>query len=785
MELAIGAGLSTCAASPSALSGLAYAPPITIDALAQPVIVFDSGAARGENTADIPLSGQANAPDGAEVQARLVRTQDRGEVHPWVPIGAVEGGHWSGTYPGAMRHEGRLKAQVRVSGKAGTAEVGDILIGHVVCLIGQSEDSRMFDPLFDDRRWQSVPQFDDDCLFVVTRDHRGPRGYAELGVVPVRSGSPFTAALAHIAKILSSNAPGETILIVDGTMAGTSRTALVDDTNYARAWTATLAEGVDLVRSWGSDVGVVMDSWTAADSAPGDNFATRFYPFYSGLRRDGSTFPAGGTMSDGGTDYRIDHFLWDLSGADRPEALFRSDVTKLAFHGPHRFEDFSMDSTGGYVPGLRDQKQDTRVSIRGMVTDPALGPIMRPKGPEIVLYQNGSPTTVTEWVGTRYADGFDPNPDTWRNWTDFAHPSTHSDDGLPARARHTAIAALHALGRVTDEVPRLNRAFWRSDYAEFWFEDSAGAMPRLSTTRLERGLMPPETTHPHRTQVAGFRIDGVPAQRVEIVGGRIRVYPNGGAFDGNTRIDYGLGGASGLVVMPDDAFDSLWMDLPLAVNGVSGVDGVAIEPIPDAAEIASTLARDGQFGSDGSVVFRDPNLIPDGVSAITWRWKIAPDASSDTMDLGGIEAVRLNVQKVPNGKLRLLMMDAGGTVTVPSTSTYLPAGTLVDLIVSVDLAAGRIRVWKDGVFVEDLAIAPNVQSFEANRAVHFLTGSGNGWIGAVDCLAVWFKGTADGEIDGLGAPRWQVRGTANAPYYAESGTGSGGTWLVNGAPTAR
>jgi hypothetical protein len=83
-----------------------------------------------------------------------------------------------------------------------------------------------------------------------------------------------------------------------------------------------------------------------------DDFRLKFYPFYSGIevpdhprlasvggnRVVAAEATALGT-STGADGVRCDHFLFDLSGLNRPEALFDPAVTKWAEHGPHRFED--------------------------------------------------------------------------------------------------------------------------------------------------------------------------------------------------------------------------------------------------------------------------------------------------------------------------------------------------------------------------------------------------------------------------------------------------------------
>lgn len=282
--------------------------------------IFDSGAARGENAADIPLSGSTDASNGTGIEARLVRADTGGEVQPWTTIATASGGTWSGIIPGVARSPYRLRAELRTMPKGPVASAGgDILVGHVAVLIGQSEDARMFSDRYDRRAdggatldgiWQTVPAFADadaeNAVYLLTnKESAGGASYAANGIRPVNSTTPVTASAAHFANVFSRNAPGEALLLIDAAASGTSRTDLVNDTDTDRNWGNSFADAIALIRSYGGDAGVVLDSWTAADSASGDGFRTRFFPVYAGMKSNGSSFAYGTTMSDGGAGYDI------------------------------------------------------------------------------------------------------------------------------------------------------------------------------------------------------------------------------------------------------------------------------------------------------------------------------------------------------------------------------------------------------------------------------------------------------------------------------------------------
>ena len=77
-------------AYPTTAASLVNVTPLTYDEW-----VYDSGAARGLNSAALPVSGTA-ADNGASIYARAVRADTQEAVTTWQEIGTVAGGSWSG-----------------------------------------------------------------------------------------------------------------------------------------------------------------------------------------------------------------------------------------------------------------------------------------------------------------------------------------------------------------------------------------------------------------------------------------------------------------------------------------------------------------------------------------------------------------------------------------------------------------------------------------------------------------------------------------------------------------
>jgi sialate O-acetylesterase len=94
--------------------------------------VDDQVFQRSGTGADIPLAGAAQ---GAAVEARVLRKFDI--VMDWAPLAKVSSGTWSGSLKGVPTG-GPYRIEVRVSGSGEAAAVGNILVGDLWVLAGQS-----------------------------------------------------------------------------------------------------------------------------------------------------------------------------------------------------------------------------------------------------------------------------------------------------------------------------------------------------------------------------------------------------------------------------------------------------------------------------------------------------------------------------------------------------------------------------------------------------------------------------------------------------------------------
>lgn len=707
--------LALALAAPTPMAGQTASPASNHSASLTPFsrdrTIFDSGAARGAAMATIPLSGSSDAPDGAEIEMRAVSLEDGGAATtPWVLAGPVTGGLWSGSLDVPRAGSWfRAEARVRGSSAAPAAMAERFGVGHVVMLIGQSEDARIFLDSFDLRGVPgasvTVPALvDDDAVFVIRQQEGGARPWP-ITVEPVTSSAPVTPAVAHLADVLTRNS-SDKWLVVDAAHSGTARQDLVTP-GGSREW-YDFTDILDLVRADGGDLGLVMDTWTAADSAGGDDFRLKFYPFYAGMDAAGGTYDLGSVHAAPGNPV-FPNILWDLTGQGR--GVLDETVTRLAFHGPHRFE----------LPASQQNKEDTRMSIRNMVDDALLAPIMRPKGPEILLYENGFPSS-TDPAST--AASYDPGF-AGPYWADFAHPSAYSDDGLAARARHTGVAALYGLGLVPPHVPRFNRSYWEPSgaYVELWYEAPDGSTPPITTTRAARGLPALAQDMPHRTGVWGFLINTAPAENATIQGGRVRILPNAGSFTGTDVIRFGKGTATGVVQFPEDKFLRDWMNLPMVDLGLGGIEGVALEPMPDPADLANPLPATQTFAvTSGGPYFVDPGVLGLGVGQLTFAARLTPAPGAPTGSLLEVSGGNIKLERYADGSLRTTVKDSSNTVLVSGQfldgrSALLPEGLTTEIVYALDLTGRSLKVWVGGAQVADLPLPANTGALASNRQI--------------------------------------------------------------------
>lgn len=526
---------------------------ITISDFSRDKTLFDSGAALGLNAASVPLSGTATA--GAVIQARTV-TEAGAEVTGWANVATAAGdGSWSAAVTEA-RSATWLRPEVRLAAAPDVAATtaNRFGVGHVWALWGQSELAGM---LIETATFGEALAADDMVQVL------GPTGSPT--VAHVTAANPVTSSVVAMANALHELAPNDKFALVFHCVAGTGWDETFDDSKAGRSWADDLALH-QLATADGQSVGLASMSWFADPRSQGTTYGEVAHQLMFGRTVAGApiTFPA---TIDGGwsADWTADHYWGDI---------YDYSLTRWLPYGPHRFDitqdmqnallkraDGTGDSAIGGIPYCRTAWRDMVAAS----TEPALLGL----GIEPMSYLNG------------YANG--------SAWTDVSHPSRYSEHGKPRWARHTAIAMAHGSGLANFAVPVFDQSAWAADGSYFEIWSSAGP---ITTTRLAKGWAPLDTSFPHWTEVFGFEVNEAPAQNTAIVAGRVRVYPNGPDtrfYQGDT-IAFGRGGAGGYMDTPEDFAADAWANYPIVANSqISGIEGIDLRPLPDAAILANPI----------------------------------------------------------------------------------------------------------------------------------------------------------------------------------------------------
>lgn len=361
-----------------------------------------------------------------------------------------------------------------------------------------------------------------------------------------------------------------------------------------------------------------------------------------------------------------------------------------------------------------------------------------------------------------YVNGTD---DGAGGWTDFAHPAGNTADGIQAWARLTAHAILRSAGLSTWTVPVFDHSLWEGTgaWVEVW--SSAGA---VTTTRLARGEAALGAGQAHWTEVMGFQINGAPARNTQVVAGRVRIFPNSGSFTYADAIQYGEGGATGMVAFPEDAIARTWKNLPIVNVGAAGLEGIPVAPLPAAAALVNTLPAAAQPFTTSATgpYFLDSANVPAATTAMTFaaRFRLSALPPSGSYILFAQAGASFDVEIVNNGSVRVNIRD-GAAVKVLSNalvSTGLAGGVWYDVVCSADQAAQVLRLRVNGTLVATLPFTTAGNGvFASNRAVSFL-GRNNGslqYVGQVETLRVWFSATPTG-VEPVAAPHKSLMGPA-------------------------
>lgn len=227
--------------------------------------IFDANIANGGNGADIPLSGTTDAPDGTQIEARVVNAKTGAQVHPWTPIATASGGVWAGDYPAVPWNADWLRVEVRAQGSAATAQQATSFgSGLVIFQEGQSNEARglstNLETLPNDTITIGNSAGDFQALW-----NTPPTSSPQTGTSAIRSitdGATYTTSLAAMAKVFHDAAPGLKVMIGFSSMPGSSMSNLLRDAGSDRPWADVGRNGtdgiLDVMQADGSKIGVFL-----------------------------------------------------------------------------------------------------------------------------------------------------------------------------------------------------------------------------------------------------------------------------------------------------------------------------------------------------------------------------------------------------------------------------------------------------------------------------------------------------------------------------------------------
>lgn len=711
LSLSVHAGKKPSAvAAPSAQIGLA--------GFTRDRVIFDSRFAFGQNSSAVALSGTGTA--GEVVQARAYSVDDAGTTSTaWVDIATIgAGGTWAGTItaprsPSWYRPEVRIKSQPAVTAQ-GSNRFG---VGHVIALWGQSEQANILNSFYSTSSPVNIS--DPEAVQVIS-------GVAATSCTPtaqmVTNANPITASAAALAATCIATRPGDKFAFLFQCVPGTDPRALVNDADTTRTWAADKALH-DFATADGQKVGLCAMDWFASPQGLGSAYAEALFPLFTKKTLAGAAVTIPGTVTYTGGTYQADHWFGEL---------YDYSFTKWIAYGPHKFDILAdMQDATHVAAGTADARtqniQACRTSWR-TVPQNAYATMFLVAGGEPLTYSNGK-------------------DDGAGSWTDLAHPSA-GDDGTVRFARLCAISVLKAAGLSTVTPPAFDNCTWAADgsYVEVW--SSAGA---ITTTRIARGEAALPATYNHWTPVVGFQINGLPAQNVAIVSGRVRITKNGGGnFVASDVLTFGEGGATGMIKFPQDYQNALWKNWLIVNVGAPGLEGLPVQAMPSSAVLANTLPANPNFTtvSGQSTRFKDTVNWPTTLGKMTFAIDGSITSTGASVYLVEMDNVHISLVVGNTGSLLLSLKDSANTTLMSSVNIGgVTLGVRSEVIVAIDLSANTVWTTLNGV-TTTRAIAANSGIIESttSRKFNFLsraTGT-NFVIGTFYKLEVWTDAVSGG-----------------------------------------
>ena len=361
----------------------------------------------------------------------------------------------------------------------------------VILPIGQSETARLFrsGPFYTQGEYPALAEHNVTVIINDVNWLKSPGVVVREVNEATIAAREVTPAMVALANFWNEVRPGERLVVLDGTVSGTSFHELMNDEATKRQW-SDFEDVVQTARGMGHEVDDVIWDWYNSTAGHWQSFGESYSPGIFGQDADGSTYDLGPATV-------FDHTLFDadVDFDEYGRGLFARAETRLsvmspgpsveAFLGAPR-RNFTHLEEGGQDKGRVSQLDRPAIEAgAAFMADPRLGPAAGANGPAPVVVKFGD-----------YQDGAKlPSGDT------DIHPSGQSIHGTPLWAMHIGVAALIASGDAGEPQVMGQRTAADGSYTDVLVSLPNGGV--LSTLREVTGRVSPDPVPSDHQQADG------------------------------------------------------------------------------------------------------------------------------------------------------------------------------------------------------------------------------------------------------------------------------------------
>lgn len=688
--------------------------PLSIDLLPMDGLVYDCAR---QTTANVRLTGKGTT--GQQVQ---VRGASAGGNTSWASSIVDAAGNWTCTFSVPEAEWGNWYATEARIGTDDLTKVTEATrlwgCGDVIMTMGQSQVEHSTNPDSYYSRNYTMPAQTIQNFSSITQALSGGRAWTASRFTSYAKGQ-IHVGMAALAEAVSRVLPNRKILLMDGATSGTSIYDMVNDNESSRLW-VDQTYPVDLVRSAGSDLGVIMMMWQANDHQRAKTYAASTAPIFIGQRWNGQPWTLGTPNPDDtmGSTAPIHHILWDCEAPSDQygRGYFTRDRTKLMILEYTPFNAAPTDVEGqNFTNGVGYNKtldRPARDQLRLMHADPRFPTIPGMYGPgmHVADYDGGvHPRDDTRW-GTPYAGlsylypflmwaGYnitEPKVIGYEAAADGSYVDAVID--MPHNGVLTTLRKFNALA-----APAIDPAH-RQEVTGFEIRRAG-----VSDTNRRPVFRSSEAAYPANVRgtvvIQDSGTGNWPNRRA-----RVRITPDVPIAVGD-GFDFLRGDGSALLLEPRDYNAELWLDAPIAhipslydAAALYPAYGIPVQPQPPfmtvtmvpAGSTAPAAFTAGQWTlvdkvTNGALTLTLTALPANGGAAITdVQYQIG---AGNWISLGGAALGGYTISGLTNGvsaSVKIRAVNSVGASAASDTKSATPTGDVTEPVLSTptDAASG-------------------------------------------------------------------------------------------------